>query len=86
MRTANYTDLRNNLKSYIDSVIDDTDTIIINRNGGKGVVLMSLDEYNSLRETEYIMSSPAMVQWIKEAEEEMRAGKGKKIDIDDLWK
>jgi len=84
MRTANYTDLRNNLKSYIDSVIDDTDTIIINRNGGKGVVLMSLDEYNSLRETEYIMSSPAMMKRLRQTEKDIAEGKGVKINIEDL--
>jgi len=86
MRTASYTDLRNNLKSYIDSVIDDIDTVVINRSGGTGAVLMSLDEYNSIKETEYIMSSPEMVRRIKEAEKEMHAGKGKVINSDDLWK
>ena len=54
MRTANYTDLRANLKGYIDSVIDDYDTVIVNRGNGKGVVMISLDESNSLKETEYI--------------------------------
>ncbi|MGM9799012.1 MAG: type II toxin-antitoxin system Phd/YefM family antitoxin, partial [Parabacteroides sp.] len=44
MRTANFTDFRANLKGYIDAVIDDCDTVLINRNHGKGVVLMSLDE------------------------------------------
>ena len=33
MRTANYSDLRQNLKTYIDSVIEDSDTVIINRGG-----------------------------------------------------
>ena len=61
MRTANYTDLRANLKSYIDAVIDDYDTVVVNRGNGKGVVMISLDEYNSLKETEYIMSYPK--QW-----------------------
>ena len=51
MRTANYTDLRANLKSYIDAVIDDYDTVVVNRGNGKGVVMISLDEYNSLKET-----------------------------------
>lgn len=60
MRTANYSDLRQNLKTYIDSVIEDSDTVIINRGGGAGVVLMSLDEYNSIKETEYLMKSPRM--------------------------
>ena len=48
MRTANYTDLRSNLKSYLDSVIEDSETVIINRGSNTGVVLMSLDEYNLL--------------------------------------
>ena len=38
MRTVSYTDLRANLKSYIDAVIDDYDTVVINRGNGKGVV------------------------------------------------
>ena len=86
MRTTNFTDLRNNLKHYLDSVIDDSETIIVNRSRSSGIVLISLDEYNSLKETEYIMSSPVMVQRIKEAENEMNDGKGKVIPIDDIWK
>ena len=72
MRTANYSDLRQNLKTYIDSVIEDSDTVIINRGGGAGVVLMSLDEYNSIKETEYLMKSPENVKRIKAAEQEIR--------------
>ena len=41
MRTANYTDLRANLKGYIDLVIDDCDTVVINRGNGTGVVMIS---------------------------------------------
>lgn len=43
MRTASYSDLKQNLKAYIDSVIEDSDTVIINRGKGTGVVLMSLE-------------------------------------------
>lgn len=74
MRTANYTDLRANLKGYIDSVVDDCDTVIINRGNGTGVVMISLDEYNSLKETEYIMSSPATMDAIRQGEEDIRNG------------
>jgi len=86
MRTANYSDLRNNLKSYIDSVIDDSETVIVNRGKGTGVVMISLDEYNAIKETEYIMSSPELMKRIKEGETDIKEGKGKKIDIEDLWK
>ena len=74
MRTANYTDLRTNLKSYIDSVIDDYDTVVINRGNGKGVVMISLDEYNSITETEYIMSSPETMEAIRKGEEDIKSG------------
>jgi antitoxin YefM len=86
MQTANYTGLRNNLKAYIDSVIDDSDTVIVNRGRDTGIVLMSLSEYNSLKEMEYIMSSHVMVARLKEAENEMHEGKGKVISTEDLWK
>ena len=74
MRTANYTDLRANLKSYIDSVIEDDDTVVVNRGNGKGVVMISLDEYNSLKETEYIMSSPETMEAIRKGEKEIKEG------------
>lgn len=74
MRTANYTDLRGNLKAYIDSVIDDCDTVVINRGNGTGVVMISLEEYNSLKETEYIMSSPETMEAIRKGEEDIKNG------------
>ena len=74
MRTANYTDLRANLKVYIDSVIDDCDTVIVNRGNGTGVVMISLDEYNSLKETEYIMSSLETMNAIRKGEEDIKNG------------
>ena len=48
MRTANFTDFRANLKGYMDAVIDDCDTVIINRGNDTGVVLISLEEINSV--------------------------------------
>ena len=74
MRTANYTDLRANLKGYIDLVIDDCDTVVINRGNGTGVVMISLDEYNSLKETAYIMSSPDTMNAIRKGEEDIKLG------------
>ena len=86
MKTANYTDFRSNLKGYMDAVIDDCETVIINRGKDTGVVLISLDEYNSLKETEYIMSSPETVEAIRKGDEEIKNGKGIKVELEDLWK
>ena len=86
MRTASYTELRNNLKSCLDSVINDSETLIVHRSGNESVVMVSLDEYNAMMETAYINSSPEMVKRIQEGEKAIRAGKGKKIKVADLWK
>lgn len=86
MRTANYSELRNNLKSYLDGVINDSEPLLVHRAGNESVVIISLEEYNSIKETEYIMKSPAMMDIIRKGEKEIKAGKGKVVDIDELWK
>jgi len=86
MRTANYTDLRKNLKGYLDGVVNDCEPLIVHRPANTSVVVMSLNEYNSLKETEYIMASPAMMQRIKDSEREIHEGKGKAIPVENLWK
>ena len=50
------------------------------------MVLISLEEYNSLKETEYIMSSPETLEAIRKGDDDIKNGRGTKIDIDDLWK
>ncbi|MEG2613921.1 MAG: type II toxin-antitoxin system prevent-host-death family antitoxin [Alistipes sp.] len=86
MKTANFTELRNNLKSFLDGVINDSEPLIVHRSGNDSVVVISLEEYNAIKETEYIRSSPAMVDIIHKGEKEIREGKGTKINIDELWK
>jgi len=86
MRTTNYSDLRNNLKSYLDGVINDSEPLIVHRSGNESVVVISLEEYNSIKETEYIMKSPAMMDIIERGDEEIKNGGGTSIDVDDLWK
>ncbi|MDR3236305.1 MAG: type II toxin-antitoxin system Phd/YefM family antitoxin [Prevotellaceae bacterium] len=74
MRTANYTELRNNLKGYLDGVINNSEPLIVNRSGNNGVVIISLDEYNAIKETEYIMSSSETMAAIRRGEEELKKG------------
>jgi antitoxin YefM len=84
MKTANYTDLRSNLKSYLDKVIDDSEPLIIHRSDNHSVVVISLDEYNAIKETKYIASSPQMMKRLRNAESNMNSGKGVRINIDEL--
>ena len=71
MKVVNYTDLRLNLKHWLDTVINDVEEIIIKRKNNKDLVLISLDEYNSLKETAYLLSGKnrdILIQSIQQAE------------------
>lgn len=50
MRTANYSELRNNLKAYLDGVINDSEPLLVHRAGNESVVVISLEEYNSIKD------------------------------------
>ncbi len=56
MKVVNYTDLRLNLKKWLDLVVDDVEELIIKRKNNQDLVLVSLEEYNSLKETSYLLS------------------------------
>ena len=72
--TTTITDFRNDIKAYVDGVIDENETIIIPRHK-KGVVVMSLDEYNSIRETAYLLSSTANAERLHRSISDAREGK-----------
>lgn len=57
MLTASISDFRKDIKKYIDKVSENFETLIINRGKDSGVVIMSLEEYNSLMATTHEMSS-----------------------------
>ena len=57
MIVASVSDFRKDIKSYLDRVAKNFETLIINRGKGNGIVVMSLDEYNSLMATNHEFSS-----------------------------
>lgn len=54
----NYTEARKNLAATMDKVCQDHETLIITRRGAKPVVMISLEDYNSLQETAYLLQNP----------------------------
>ena len=76
MKAVNYTDLRLNLKKWLDLVVDDVEELIIKRKDNKDLVLVSLEEYNSLKETSYLLSGKNRDVLIKSLEE-AKSGKAK---------
>ena len=75
MIVANYTEFRTELKKFLDSVELDNETLIIKRGAGKGTVMMSLEEYNSIMETLHLLSSKANADLLHESIHQMREGK-----------
>jgi len=75
MIAANYTEFRTELKKFLDSVELDNETLIIKRGAGKGAVMMSLEEYNSIMETLHLLSSKANADVLYESIQQMREGK-----------
>ncbi len=57
MKVVNFTEARNNLKSIFDTVYKDNEEVIVNRKNGENIVVISLDTYNSMKETSYLLSS-----------------------------
>jgi len=75
MIAANYTEFRTNLKKYLDEVEENNETLIIKRKTGKGTVIISLDEYNSIMETVHLLSSKTNADRLFESIQQMKDGK-----------
>ncbi len=81
MRVISYTTARNNLASTMKQVCDDHDPIIVTRKNNEAVILMSLEDYESLNETAYLMQNPKNAKRLIESIEELRAGKGTEREL-----
>ncbi|MFN8098310.1 MAG: type II toxin-antitoxin system prevent-host-death family antitoxin [Dermatophilaceae bacterium] len=76
MRTMSYTESRARYAEVLDSVTNDREEVVITRAGHEPVVIVSLAEYESLRETAYLMRSPANARRLLDAMERLEAGGG----------
>jgi len=81
MIAANYTEFRTRLKNYLDNVENNNETLIIKRGSGRGTVLISLDEYNSIMETLHLLSSKNNAKRLFESIEQMKTGKKAKHSL-----
>ena len=71
MLAVNYTNLRENLKSYMDKVNDTYETVIITRKNNKNIVMMSEETYNNLMENNYITGTRANYEWLMESKSQL---------------
>jgi antitoxin YefM len=73
MLTATISDFRKDIKKYLDKVTENFETLIINRGKDRGIVIMSLDEYNSLNTTYHELSSKTNEKRLDSAIEKIKS-------------
>lgn len=84
MIAANYSELRTDLKNYLDNVEDNNETLIVKRANGKGAVIISLAEYNSIMETLHLLSSQKNADRLRKSIKQMKVGKSVSVKLTDL--
>lgn len=81
MKTMSYTESRARYAEVLDSVTDDREEVVITRSGHEPVVMVSLEDYESLRETAYLMRSPANARRLLDAMERLESGTGQAHEL-----
>ncbi len=76
MRSLTYTTVRQNLAKTIDRVIDDHEPIIITKKSDRAVVMISLEDYEAMEETAYLLRSPANADRLMRSISQLETGKG----------
>lgn len=81
MKTMSYTESRARYAEVLDSVVNDREEVVITRAGHDPVVILSLADYESLRETAYLMRSPANARRLLDAMERLESGRGQQHEV-----
>ena len=83
MKTMTYSESRANYAATLDAVLDDREEIVITRAGKDPVVIVSLDDYQSLKETAYLLRSPENARRLLGAIENLERGNGVVHELDE---
>ncbi len=81
MRSVSYSEARQNLSTTMIQTVEDRTPVLITRQNGESCVLMSLDEYNALEETAYLLRSPKNARRLMDAVENLKQGNSIEKDI-----
>lgn len=81
MEAINYSSARENLAETMERVCDDHEPVIITRQNARAVVMMSLEDFNSIQETAYLLQSPANAKQLRKSMKQAEKGKILRKDI-----
>ena len=74
MLAVNYTTLRDNMKTYMDKITDDYETMIVTRKDNKNVVMLSEESYNNMMENIYVTGNKCNYDWLMESKAQLENG------------
>ncbi|QOV23198.1 type II toxin-antitoxin system Phd/YefM family antitoxin [Anabaenopsis elenkinii] len=81
MKIISFSEARNSLKTVLDQVTEDADYTIITRRDADDAVVMSLEFFNSLMETVYLLKSPANAAHLERSITQFKQGKVVQRDL-----
>lgn len=81
MNAVTYSDARANLAKTIDSVCEDHDPVIITKKKNRSVVMISLEDYEAMQETAYLLRSPKNAEKLLKSINEMQNDKAINVDL-----
>lgn len=81
MATITYSEARSKLAETMEKVCDDHAPIIITRKNSRSVVMISLDDYEALEETSFLLRSPKNARRLLESIAELESGRGTKREL-----
>ena len=83
MATITYSEVRSKLAEIMEKVCDDHAPIIITRKNSRSVVMLSLDDYEAMEETAFLLRSPKNARRLLESIAELESGGGKKRELNE---
>ena len=75
MLAINYTQFRDNMKTHLDSVSDEFETVVVTRKENRNVVIISEAAYNNMLENMHLMGNKANYDWLMESKKQLESGK-----------
>lgn len=81
MKTMSYSESRKRYAEVLDAVVNDREEVVITRANREPAVIVSLDDYESLKETAYLLRSPANARRLLASIDELESGEGSPRDL-----
>jgi len=83
MKVLSFSEARANFARTLDAVVNDAEETIIHRSGHEPVVIISLSEWNAIKETQYLLSDSANAGFLRRSIEELNSGRGAEHELID---